>query len=148
MCIRDSSRGGDMFGFAPRLMMHAADLPSTKLIQYGSRVKYQLLLAGQPQSISQYFEQMKPQLNRGEKIQDIRNARPEIKSALDKAQQFLGLSSMVSVILAMVAMLLSSLPYIKQSLDTFAPVSYTHLDVYKRQALSQRRILRSSSRKG
>ena len=118
--VREPSRGGDMFGFAPRLMMHAADLPSTKLIQYGSRVKYQLLLAGQPQSISQYFEQMKPQLNRGEKIQDIRNARPEIKSALDKAQQFLGLSSMVSVILAMVAMLLSSLPYIKQSLDTFA----------------------------
>ncbi|MES1987781.1 MAG: FtsX-like permease family protein [Pseudomonadota bacterium] len=50
----------------------------------------------------------------------MRNARPEIKSALDKAQQFLGLSAMVSVILAMVAMLLSSLPYIKQSLDTFS----------------------------
>ena len=118
--VREPSRGGDMFGFAPRLMMHAADLPSTKLIQYGSRVKYQLLLAAQPQSISKYAEQAKPLLLRGEKIQDIRNARPEIKSALDKAQQFLGLSSMVSVILAMVAMLLSSLPYIKQSLDTFA----------------------------
>ncbi|MDP1659183.1 MAG: FtsX-like permease family protein [Methylotenera sp.] len=118
--IREPSRGGDMFGFAPRLMMHADDLPSTKLIQYGSRVKYQLLLASSPQKINQYFEQTKPELSRGEKIQDVRNARPEIKSALDKAQQFLGLSAMVSVILAMVAMLLSSLPYIKQSLDTFA----------------------------
>jgi putative ABC transport system permease protein len=118
--IREPSRGGDMFGFAPRLMMNAADLPSTKLIQYGSRVKYQLLLAASPQKINQYFAQTKPTLSRGEKIQDVRNARPEIKSALDKAQQFLGLSAMVSVILAMVAMLLSSLPYIKQSLDTFA----------------------------
>ncbi len=118
--IREPSRGGDMFGFAPRLMMNAADLPSTKLIQYGSRVKYQLLLAASPQKINQYFAQTEPTLSRGEKIQDVRNARPEIKSALDKAQQFLGLSSMVSVILAMVAMLLSSLPYIKQSLDTFA----------------------------
>lgn len=118
--VREPSRGGDMFGFAPRLMMHAADLPSTKLIQYGSRVKYQLLLAADPQRIRQYIAQTEPLLGRGEKIQDIRNARPEIKSALDKAQQFLGLSSMVSVILAMVAMLLSSLPYIKQSLDTFA----------------------------
>lgn len=118
--LREPSRGGDMFGFAPRLMMNAADLPSTKLIQYGSRVKYQLLLSSNPQNINQYFTQVKPTLSRGEKIQDVRNARPEIKSALDKAQQFLGLSAMVSVILAMVAMLLSSLPYIKQSLDTFA----------------------------
>jgi putative ABC transport system permease protein len=118
--IREPSRGGDMFSFAPRLMMNAADLPSTKLIQFGSRVKYQLLLASEPQKISKYFQQTRPQLGRGEKIEDVRNARPEIKLALDKAQQFLGLSAMVSVILAMVAMLLSSLPYIKQSLDTFA----------------------------
>lgn len=118
--IREPSRGGDMFSFAPRLMMNAADLPSTKLIQFGSRVKYQLLLASEPQKISKYYQQTRPQLSRGEKIEDVRNARPEIKLALDKAQQFLGLSAMVSVILAMVAMLLSSLPYIKQSLDTFA----------------------------
>ena len=118
--LHEPSRGGDMFSFAPRLMMNAADLPSTKLVQYGSRVKYQLLLAAEPQKISQYFKQTKPQLGRGEKIEDVRNPRPEIKLALDKAQQFLGLSAMVSVILAMVAMLLSSLPYIKPSLDTFA----------------------------
>jgi putative ABC transport system permease protein len=118
--LREPSRGGDMFGFAPRLMMNAEDLASTNLIQFGSRVKYQLLLASSPQKITQYFAQTQAELGRGEKMQDVRNARPEIKLALDKAQQFLGLSTMVSVILAMVAMLLSSLPYIKQSLDTFA----------------------------
>lgn len=118
--LREPSRGGDMFSFAPRLMMNAADLPATKLIQYGSRVKYQLLLTADPEKINDYFLQTKAELGRGESIEDVRNARPEIKSALDKARQFLGLSAMVSVILAMVAMLLSSLPYIKQSLDTFA----------------------------
>ena len=118
--LHEPSRGGDMFSFAPRLMMNAADLPSTKLIQLGSRVKYQLLMAAELNQINRYVAQAKDQLSRGEKMQDVRNARPEIKLALDKAQQFLGLSAMVSVILAMVAMLLSSLPYIKQSLDTFA----------------------------
>jgi putative ABC transport system permease protein len=118
--LREPSRGGNMFSFAPRLMMNAADLAATQLIQYGSRVKYQLLLASTPQTISRYSEQAKPTLTRGERIDDVRNARPEIKTALDKAQQFLGLSAMVSVVLAMVAMLLSSLPYIKQSLNTFA----------------------------
>ena len=118
--MREPSRGGDMFSFAPRLMMNAQDLPQTKLIQYGSRVKYQLLVAGEPGKIQSYHQRMRPQLARGERMEDLRNARPEIKLALDKAEQFLGLSAMVSVILAMVAMLLSSLPYIKQSLDTFA----------------------------
>jgi len=118
--LREPSRGGDMFSFAPRLLMHAADLPATQLIQYGSRVKYQLLLAADPEKINVYLSEAKPQLGRGEKIEDLRNARPEIKSALDKAEQFLGISAMVSVILAMVAMLLSSLPYIKHSLNTYA----------------------------
>ena len=118
--LREPSRGGDMFGFAPRLMMNAQDLDSTKLIQYGSRVKYHLLVAGNPGDIQRYYAETKPKLGRGEKIEDVRNARPEIKSALEKAQQFLGLSAMISVILAMAAMLLASLPYIKQSLDTFA----------------------------
>lgn len=118
--LREPSRGGDMFSFAPRLMMSADDLAATKLIQYGSRVKYQLLLSGDLKKIQQFNQQMKPQLARGERMEDLRNARPEIKLALDKAEQFLGLSAMVSVILAMVAMLLSSMPYIKQSLDMFA----------------------------
>jgi putative ABC transport system permease protein len=118
--LREPSRGGNMFSFAPRLMMNAADLAATQLIQYGSRVKYQLLLASSPEEINRYSELAKSTLGRGERMDDVRNARPEIKTALDKAQQFLGLSAMVSVVLAMVAMLLSSLPYIKQSLNTFA----------------------------
>jgi len=118
--LREPSRGGDMFSFAPRLMMNAEDLAATRLIQYGSRVKYQLLLSGDLKEIQQFHQQMKPELGRGERIEDLRNARPEIKLALDKAEQFLGLSAMVSVILAMAAMLLSSMPYIRQSLDMFA----------------------------
>lgn len=118
--LREPSRGGDMFSFAPRLMMNADDLAATKLIQYGSRVKYQLLVAGEPKQVQGFHTLMQSKLARGERIEDLRNARPEIKLALDKAEQFLGLSAMVSVILAMVAMLLSSMPYIKQSLDMFA----------------------------
>lgn len=118
--LREPSRGGDMFSFAPRLMMNAEDLAATKLIQYGSRVKYQLLVAGEPAKVQVFHTQMQAKLARGERIEDLRNARPEIKLALDKAEQFLGLSAMVSVILAMVAMLLSSMPYTKQSLDMFA----------------------------
>jgi putative ABC transport system permease protein len=117
---RDPSRGGDMFSIAPRLLMNAVDVPSTKLIQFGSRVKYQLLVASDAKSIQDYAAWAKPQLARGERVEDVRSARPEMKSALEKAQQFLGLSAMVGVILAMVAMFLASLPYVQRSLDTYA----------------------------
>lgn len=117
---REPSRGGDMFNIAPRLLMNAVDVPSTKLIQFGSRVRYQLLVAASAKSIDDYAAWAKPQLARGERLEDVRSARPEMKSALEKAQQFLGLSAMVSVVLAMVAMSLASLPYVQRSLDGYA----------------------------
>ena len=117
---REPSRGGDMFSFAPRLMMNADDVAKTKLIQFGSRVKYQLLAAGDSKKITILNQILTPQLKRGERLQDVKTARPEIKSALDKAETFLGLSSMVSVTLAVIAMLLASTPFLAMQLDTFA----------------------------
>ncbi len=121
LLLQEPSRGGDMFNIAPRLLMNSADVAATGLIQFGSRVKYQLLVASaDTPSIVQFADWLKPQLARGERVDDIRSARPEMRSALDKAQQFLGIASMVGVILAMVAMLLASIPYVQKSLDTYA----------------------------
>ena len=121
LLLQEPSHGGDMFNIAPRLLMNSADVAATGLIQFGSRVKYQLLVASaDTPSIVQFADWLKPQLARGERVDDIRSARPEMRSALDKAQQFLGIASMVGVILAMVAMLLASMPYVQKSLDTYA----------------------------
>ncbi|HSH98630.1 MAG: ABC transporter permease [Methylophilaceae bacterium] len=116
----EPSRGGNMFNIAPRLLMNQADVASTGLIQFGSRARYQLLLASDRAEIADYAAWAKPQLQKGERIEDLRSARPEIRSARDKAEQFLGLAAMVGVMLAMVAMFLASLPYIQTSLDTYA----------------------------
>ncbi|MFD1122644.1 ABC transporter permease [Methylophilus flavus] len=124
--LQEPSRGGDMFSIAPRLFMNSADVPATNLVQFGSRVKYQLLVATNldgataNQAMEDYAEWLKPQLARGERVDDIRSARPEMRNALNKAQQFLGIASMVGVILAMVAMLLASIPYVQKSLDAYA----------------------------
>lgn len=117
---REPSRGGDMFSFAPRVMMHLDDLPATELVQYGSRVKHQFIVAGDAAALQQFSGWMKPQLEAGMRMEDVKTARPEIKSALDKAEVFLGLSAMVSVVLSVIAMLLASAPFIQRSLDTFA----------------------------
>jgi putative ABC transport system permease protein len=122
--LQEPSRGGDMFSIAPRVLMNSSDVAATGLLQFGSRVKYQLLVASdnatQAPPIENYAEWLQPQLARGERVDDIRSARPEMRNALDKAQQFLGIASMVGVILAMVAMLLASIPYVQKSLDAYA----------------------------
>ena len=118
--MREPSRGGDMFSFAPRVMMHIKDVPATELIQFGSRVKHQLLISGDANKVNAFIDNMTPNLQRGERIQDVKTARPEIRSALDKAEVFLGLAAMVSVVLAIVAMLLASVPFVARSQETAA----------------------------
>ncbi len=118
--LREPSRGGDMFSFAPRVMMHIDDVPATELLQFGSRVKYQLVLAGNAENLKQYTRKIAPNLQRGERIEDVKTARPEIRSALDKAEIFLGLSAMVTVVLSIVAMLLASAPFVARSQEAAA----------------------------
>ena len=118
--MREPSRGGDMFSFAPRVMMHMDNVAATELIQFGSRVKYQVVLAGDAQKLQTFIDTLKLRLSRGERIEDVKTSRPEIRSALDKAETFLGLSAMVSVVLAIVAMMLASAPFVARSQETAA----------------------------
>jgi putative ABC transport system permease protein len=48
----EPDRAGDLFSIAPRLLMNLADIPSTELVQPGSRVEYRLLLAGEPAALA------------------------------------------------------------------------------------------------
>jgi putative ABC transport system permease protein len=120
LLIREPSRGGDMFSFAPRLMMSQTDLEKTELIQYGSRVKYQLLVAGNQQALQSFNGKVSKQLQPGERIQDLKSARPEIKSALDRAEIFLGLAAIVSVLLSVAAIFLASGPYVSRHIEIAA----------------------------
>jgi len=117
---RETARGGDMFSIAPRLMMHLADVEATGLIQYGSRVRYRLLIAGEPPELERYRTWAEPRMARGMRIEDASAAREEIRNALAKSRQFLGLAAMASVVLSMVAMALATLRYVRRHLDTCA----------------------------
>lgn len=117
---QETARGGDLFSIAPRLLMNVNDVPSTGLILYGSRIKYALLFAGESSVVDEFALWARARLARGEQVQDVRDARPEVRNALEKTQQFLGLASMASVILAMVAMSLAALRFVQQRLDACA----------------------------
>ena len=114
----EPDRGGDMFNIAPRLMMNLSDLPETNLILPASRVEYKLLLGGDSSSIRDFRQTVN--IGDGLRLQGIRNARPELRTALDRAEQFLGLAVLVSIALAGLAVAMSSQQYVIRQFDNCA----------------------------
>lgn len=116
----EPDRGINFFSVAPRLMMHLDDLAATELLQVGSRVSYRLLLAGDADVVDEFRRWVGGRLARGERIEDTRNARPEIRNALERAQRFLGLATLLTVVLAAVATALAARRYMQRHLDACA----------------------------
>src|SRR5215468_2354164 len=116
----EPDRGASFFNLAPRLMLHRSDLAKTGLIQPGSRVWYHLLAAGERDAVDAFEAWVKPQLGRGESLQSLANARPEIRAGLERAQKFIGLTALLAVILAAVAVSLATRRYTRRHLDGYA----------------------------
>ncbi len=98
----------DYFNVAPKVFLAMADLPATGLIQPGSRVGYKLVIAGEPAAVETFARTARAELGRGQRVETIGDARPEIRSALDRAGRFLGLAALVSVVLAAVAVAMAA----------------------------------------
>jgi putative ABC transport system permease protein len=113
----EPDRGGDLFTIAPRLMMRLSDLPSTGLVQVGSRVRYHLLVAGRPAAVRSFRRWIGPRLPAGTRLIGVHDARPELTAALDHGSRFLGLAALVSVLLAGVAIAISARRYARRHLD-------------------------------
>ncbi|MBN7136759.1 permease [Lysobacter enzymogenes] len=98
----------DYFNIAPKVFLNLADLPRTGLIQPGSRIRYRLVVAGPAAAVERFVAAAKPALGRGQRLETIADARPEVRSALDRAGRFLGLAALVSVVLAAVAVAMAA----------------------------------------
>ena len=116
----EPDRGVSFFSVAPRLLMRVEDLAASGLIQTGSRVTYRLLLAGDGKKIDRFKDWVAPKLGRGQRLEDATNARPEIRSVIDRAERFLGLAAMLAVVIAAVGVALAVRRYLQRHLDGFA----------------------------
>jgi putative ABC transport system permease protein len=118
--ISRPDQGGTFAELAPSLIMNASDLPATRLIQPGSRVSYQGLFAGERAAISDFKDWLSAHKLRGERLRDISDASPQVRSAVDRAGRFLSLASMVSVLLCAIAVAMAARRYVHRHLDTVA----------------------------
>ena len=116
----EPDRSGNLFSIAPRLLMNLTDLSSTGLVQEGSHIHHALLVSGKTSAVEDFRKKIKPQLKRGERIEGAADARPEVRAALTRAQQFLGLAAVVAVMLACVAIAMSARRFAQRHRDTCA----------------------------
>jgi putative ABC transport system permease protein len=118
--ISRPDQGGTFAELAPSLIMNAADLPATSLIQPGSRVSYGGLFAGERARIDAFKQWLAVNKRPGERLRDITDASPQIKNAVDRAGRFLSLASLVSVLLCAIAVAMAARRYVYRHLDSVA----------------------------
>ena len=137
---RETDRGAGFMNFAPRVMMSLDDLPATGLIGLGSRVTYRLLLAGSDAQIESYqkwaIHFIESERLRGLRLESLENAQPIMRKTLDRAERFLSLLSLLTAIVAGVAIALSARRYTLKQADACAVLKCfgaSQVDILKRQ---------------
>jgi len=111
-----------LLAIGPRLLINLDDVPATNLLQPGNRATYRLLVAdlSTRDVLDPYIKWLQRELKAGQRMENVRDLRPEVRQTLERAEQFLGLSALVAVILAAVAVALAASRYLRRHLDTAA----------------------------
>lgn len=116
----EPDRRGNLLGLTPRVVINHEDLAATGVIQPGSHVHYYFLFAGPEKSLRPFKAWLKPHLNPGQRIMDIHEDRPELGSAFKRAEKYLGLASVVVVMIAGVAIAMAARRYSRRHFDMTA----------------------------
>jgi len=128
---------------APTLLLNVADVPATGLIQPGSVVEYEWLFAGNRGQVDAFRGVLETMMGPEVELDDIRDARPEVRSSVERAERFLTLSALVSVLLGGVAVAMAARRFVARHLDGVALmkcVGAGHWDVL-RLTLTQLMVL-------
>ncbi len=112
--------GWSFVDLAPTLLINQADLKNTELVQPGSRVAYRMLFAGDRGDVDSFKATIDEQLAEGERLSDIKDTNPQIRSSMERAGRFLNLASLVSVLLAAVAVAMAARRYSHRHRDRIA----------------------------
>jgi putative ABC transport system permease protein len=125
--VNEPDRGTAFMSFAPRVLLHEADLPATGLVQPGSRVSYRLAVAserGDERAVREFVRWTEARIKaaslRGVRVESLVNGRPEMRQTLDRAAKFLNLVALLAALLAAVAVGIASRDFASRHLDDCA----------------------------
>ena len=122
--LQEPDRGAGFMNFAPRVMMHRADLDATGLVQPASRITWRFAVVGEPETVERYVtwaqEHVKLPQVRGVRVESLATGRPEMRQTLDRAGKFLNLVALLAALLSAVAVALAARSFASKHLDDCA----------------------------
>lgn len=119
LLIREPDGGFGMSSLAPRIMMHADDVPATGVVREGSRVEFVGLFAGPEPALDDYYRWLEPQLQPSHEWKSVKDGQA-LSRSLERAERFLNLGGSLAVLLAAVAVAVASREYALGQRDTVA----------------------------
>ncbi|MEN9434074.1 MAG: hypothetical protein RLZZ422_1663 [Pseudomonadota bacterium] len=134
LLIQEPDRGTSFMQISPVVLMNAVDVPATGLVTHASRARYSQYYVGNTRTIEPFQTWLKPQLLPLEKIRTLDDGLPTVQESLQRAMRFLGLSSLLSVILAATAIALTSASLVRRETVAVA--------VSKAMGQSRQRLMR------
>lgn len=121
---QEPDRGMGFMSLAPRVMMHAADVAATALVQPASRLRWRLVVAGSADVVESWTRQAQALLDgqglRGTQIETLSSGRPEMQQTLERARSFLNLVALLTAVLSAVALAMAARSYAREQLDACA----------------------------
>lgn len=100
-----------VFTSGAKVIINIADLDQTQLVQPGSRLTYKYLFSGDVDAIKGLTAWLEPKLNDSQRWYDIQSKQSPLANALNKAEKYLSLASLLGIILAAVAVSVASRRY-------------------------------------
>ncbi len=126
----EPDRGAGFMNFSPRVMVNAADIAATGLIQPASRLNYRFAVAGDELAVKQFVQWADAQVKQGDaraqrgvrgvRVESLQTGRPEMSQTLDRAEKFLSLVALLAALLSAVAVALAARAFAASHLDDCA----------------------------
>ena len=123
----EPDRGAGFAALAPRVLLNAADLPATGLVQPSSRITWRLAVgapSGDEKAAAAYADWAKAKIKteglRGMHVENLATGRPEMTQTVDRAQQFLSLVALLTALLSAVAVAVAARDFAQRHLDDCA----------------------------
>ena len=118
--IQEPDAGFNPFEMAPRLLMNTADVAKTGAVQPGSRVTWRVKFGGTPAQLDGYEKWLLPQLKPEHKWYGLEQDEGALGKSLERSQQFLLLSALLTLLLAIAAVAVAMGHYCRSRYDLVA----------------------------
>lgn len=118
--VQEPDAGFNPFQTAPRLLMNLADVEKTGAIQPGSRITWRYKFSGTPAQLARYDRYIASRITADQRWISVENSEDALGKSMQRAQQFLLLSALLTLMLAIAAVAVAMNHYCRSRYDLVA----------------------------